>query len=343
MKETMKITREMVAARAGVCKQTVSCYFSGKRKVSPAAAERIERAIKELNYVPNMLARSLVMKETRTLAVICNDIANPNYSEIIGGIERAAQREGYTVAVYNAKNFSQRIVTDIISRRMDGVIVLTFKKTIGEENFRYLAENGVRLVITHSAGEHAERYMQLEPDFSTGIDCAVRRLAELGHQKVAMLSCFPPGITIDERNKFFLESCARHFGGRAELLTGETPMEASLRTGEILAHRFLESGSKATAVFTTNDLMAVGALRVFVRSGREIAVVGIDNTVFAEYVVPSLSSIGYDKEAYGRQLIRMFLEEKNGEAPRLETVPTFFIERESIFPLKDGEQTENAP
>lgn len=161
----MKITREMVAARAGVCKQTVSCYFSGKRKVSPAAAERIERAIKELNYVPNMLARSLVMKETRTLAVICNDIANPNYSEIIGGIERAAQREGYTVAVYNAKNFSQRIVTDIISRRMDGVIVLTFKKTIGEENFRYLAENGVRLVITHSAGEHAERYMQLEPDF----------------------------------------------------------------------------------------------------------------------------------------------------------------------------------
>ncbi|MBS1314718.1 MAG: LacI family DNA-binding transcriptional regulator, partial [Clostridia bacterium] len=221
----MKITREMVAARAGVCKQTVSCYFSGKRKVSPAAAERIERAIKELNYVPNMLARSLVMKETRTLAVICNDIANPNYSEIIGGIERAAQREGYTVAVYNAKNFSQLIVTDIISRRMDGVIVLTFKKTIGEENFRYLAENGVRLVITHSAGEHAERYMQLEPDFSTGIDCAVRRLAELGHQKVAMLSCFQPGITIDERNKFFLESCARHFGGRAELLTGETPME----------------------------------------------------------------------------------------------------------------------
>ena len=78
-------------------------------------------------------------------------------------------------------------------------------------------------------------------------------------------------------------------------------------------------------------------------SGREIAVVGIDNTVFAEYVVPSLSSIGYDKEAYGRQLIRMFLEEKNGEAPRLETVHTFFIERESIFPLKHGEQTENAP
>ena len=127
----MKITREMVAARAGVCKQTVSCYFSGKRKVSPAAAERIERAIKELNYVPNMLARSLVMKETRTLAVICNDIANPNYSEIIGGIERAAQREGYTVAVYNAKNFSQRIVTDIISRRMDGVIVLISKRPSG--------------------------------------------------------------------------------------------------------------------------------------------------------------------------------------------------------------------
>ena len=71
------ITREMVAERAGVCKQTVSCYFSGKRDVSPRTAERIERAIKELNYVPNMIARSLVKKESHALAIICNDkIAN---------------------------------------------------------------------------------------------------------------------------------------------------------------------------------------------------------------------------------------------------------------------------
>ena len=332
----MKITREMVAERAGVCKQTVSCYFNGTRKVSPKAADSIEKAIRELNYVPNMLARSLVKKETKTIAVLCNDIANPNYSEIIGGIELAAQREGYTVTIYNAKHFTRGIVSDIIARRMDGVVILTFKKNIGEENLRYLSDNGVRLVVTHSAGEHIGGFMQLEPDFSLGIDRAVCRLAELGHKKICMLSCFPPSSVVDERLKFFTESCMRRLGAPADYLAGETDMDADLHTGEQLALRFLESGNKATAVLATNDLMAIGALRVFGKYDRRIAVVGIDNTVFAEYVTPSLCSIGYDKEEYGRMLIRMFLECRNGAPPRREIVPTFLIERESLFAGVDG-------
>lgn len=321
----------MVAERAGICKQTVSCYFNGTRKVSPRTAERIERAIKELNYIPNMIARSLVKKESHTLAVICNDISNPNYSDIISGIEHAAQRENYTVAIYNAKNFSRSTIIDIVSRRMDGVILLTFKKTIGEENLRYLADNGIKIIVTHSGGEQMKPYMQLEPDFFTGIDRAIVRLKELKHSDIMMLSCFPPSATVDERLKLFIKSFETHFGRPAQYLTGDAVMEASLKTGELLAQRFLDLGYKSTAILTTNDLMAIGALRVFGKNNRHIAVVGIDNTVFAEYVVPSLSSIGYDKEKYGNELIRMFLDARDGAPSRLGIVPTYLIERESIF------------
>lgn len=334
MIESRNITREMVAERAGICKQTVSCYFSGKRKVSARTAARIEKAIKELNYVPNMIARSLVKKESHTLAVICNDIANPNYSDIISGIEHAAQRENYTVAIYNAKNFSSATINDIVARRMDGVILLTFKKTIGEENLRTLEANGIKVIITHSAGELSRAYMQLEPDFFMGIDSAISRLKELNHSDIMMLSCFPPCATVDERLNSFIKSYEEHFGAPARYLTGDTVMEASLETGEFLARRFIERNCTATAILTTNDLMAIGALRVFGKSGRNIAVIGIDNTVFAEYMYPSLSSIGYDKEKYGGKLIKMFLDSKNGMESRLEIMPTYLIERESIFANK---------
>lgn len=324
----------MVAERAGVCKQTVSCYFSGKRDVSARTAERIERAIKELNYVPNMIARSLVKQESHTLAVICNDISNPNYSDIISGIEHAAQSENYTVTIYNAKNFSSATVNDIVARRMDGVILLTFKKRIGEENLRHLAASGAKVIVTHSAGELSQSCMQLEPDFFIGIDSAICRLKELGHTDIMMLSCFPPSATIDERLGTFIKSFENHFDGKAQFLSGDSVMEANLETGEKLAEMFINKNCTATAVLTTNDLMAIGALRVFGKYGKRVAVVGIDNTVFAEYVTPSLSSIGYDKEKYGARLIEMFLEAKNGVAPHFELMPTYLIERESIFENK---------
>ena len=91
----IKVTREMVAQYAGVCKQTVSCYLNKTRGVSKESSARIERAIRELNYVPNMVARGLSQKKTMSLAVICDDLGNPNYSEIISGIEQAAKAKDY--------------------------------------------------------------------------------------------------------------------------------------------------------------------------------------------------------------------------------------------------------
>ena len=82
--------------------------------------------------------------------------------------------------------------------------------------------------------------------------------------------------------------------------------------------------------------MAIGAMRVFAKHKKRVSVVGIDNTVFAEYVTPSLSSIGYDKEKYGTLLFEMFLESKNNTPPRYEVVPTYLIERESIFENNSG-------
>ncbi len=334
----MSVTREQVAKRAGVCKQTVSCYFNGTRGVSRKAAERIDQAVKELNYVPNLIARSLSKQETKTLAVICGNISNPNYSEIISGIEKAAQEKDYTIMIFNAKGNCDKAISEIISRKVDGVILLTFKSAFGQFNLSKLEEYRVEMVVTHSGGEVSEKHMQLEPDFYFGIDQAVARLQELGHEKICMLSCFRPDYPIDKRLPCFIDSCTRRFGKEPLILFPEQNLDASFQTGSMLAERLLETGSECSAVIATNDLMAIGASQVFSERGKTFSVIGIDNTVFAQYVSPPLSSIGYDKMVYGKKLFEMFLERRLGAPPRIEFVKTFLIERESILPPQAAEQ-----
>lgn len=116
----IKVTREMVAQRAGVCKQTVSCYLNKTRGVSKESADKIEAAIGELNYVPNMVARGLSQKKTMSLAIICDDLGNPNYSEIISGVERGSKGEKLFRFDFRIAMDGDSVAKQIIARRVDG-------------------------------------------------------------------------------------------------------------------------------------------------------------------------------------------------------------------------------
>lgn len=328
----MKVTREMVAKRSGVCKQTVSCYLNNSRNVSKELSEKIENAIAELNYVPNLLAKGLSTKKTNTLAVICGEISNPNYTETIAGIESAANRLDYSVMIFDTHNNIDRIINQIIARRIDGVIILDFKDRIGATNFARLDENGTHIVLTHSAGDISNRYMQLEPNYRSGIEETLLTLQSLGHKNVEMLSCFPDDYVLDKRLPFFLEFHEKIFGKKAAFIAPERPVKASLENGRLLARRFLEEKHNATAVLTTNDLMAIGAIKEFnsCGMGQNISVIGFDNVLYAEYLTPSLSSIGYNKSEYGDRLFRMFLSKANGAESKVEYVDTRLFRRNSL-------------
>ena len=329
------MTREMVAQRAGVCKQTVSCYLNKSRGVSKELAEKIEGAIRELNYVPNMVARGLSQKKTMSLAVICDDLGNPNYSEILRGIEQEANSRAYSVLIFDMASGNDSIVNQIIARRVDGVILLTFPYKIGDGNIRKLEDNGVRIVVTHSAGEIIGRYMQLEPDFLSGIEETLSELKKRGHEEIVMLSCFDREATPDKRLDDFIDCYEKLFARPARFVTDKTSREASLESGIRLAERMLAEHIPASAVIATNDLMAIGAMKAFSEAGLidKISVVGFDNMIFSEYVTPSLSSIGYDKLAYGKKLFDMFFESSGGAPGRVVYVKTKLFLRGSIRDL----------
>ncbi|MFQ7036160.1 MAG: hypothetical protein ACLRTQ_11080 [Candidatus Borkfalkia sp.] len=141
----------------------------------------------ELNYVPNMVGD---IKKTMSLAIICDDLGNPNYSEIISGVERAAKAKNYSVLIFDIAMDGDSVAKQIIARRVDGVILLTFKEKLGEKNICDLDNHDVKLVITHSAGEISDKYMQLEPDYTSGMEETLLALRERGHKDIVMLSCF---------------------------------------------------------------------------------------------------------------------------------------------------------
>lgn len=333
----LKVTREMVAQRAGVCKQTVSCYLNQTRGVSAESSARIEKAIRELNYFPNMVARGLSQKRTMSLAIICDNLGNPNYSEMISGIEQEANAQNYSVLIFDIASSGSSVVNQIISRRVDGVILLTFKSKIGDDNMQKLDAHEIKIVMTHSAGEISDRYMQLEPDYYSGINETLNKLKELGHRDIVMLSCFGLEDKYDRRLRVFKECYEKIFGREARYLVDEGNQEASLETGKRLAERLLNENLTATALLTTNDLMAIGAMKLLNERGlmRHFSIVGFDNMLFSEYVSPSLSSIGYDKIVYGKKLVNMFLASSAGEKNRTEYVKTKLFFRESICKIGD--------
>lgn len=329
----LKVTREMVAQRAGVCKQTVSCYMNKTRGVSAESSARIEKAIRELNYVPNMVARGLSQKKTMSLAVICDNLSNPNYSEMISGIEQEANAQDYSVLIFDVASGGRAVANQIIARRVDGVILLTFRHKIGDENLQNLDDHGIKIVMTHSAGEISEKYMQLEPDYYSGIIEAMLKLKEYGHRDIVMLSTLRIDDKYDNRLRVFAECYEKIFSRPARYLIADGNNEATLEAGKRLAERFLDENVQATAIFTTNDLMAIGAMKLLNERGQtgRFSVIGFDNMLFSEYVSPSLSSIGYDKIVYGKKLVNMFLASSAGEQIRTEYVKTKLFLRESVM------------
>src|SRR5690625_1529141 len=95
----MRVTRNDVAKRAGVSTATVSYVINNKGNVSEKTRTKVLEAVRELNYKPDMVARSMVTKETKQLSIILNDIANPFYSEVVLGFENMAMEKGYFVNV----------------------------------------------------------------------------------------------------------------------------------------------------------------------------------------------------------------------------------------------------
>lgn len=310
----MKATRADVARKAGVSTATVSYVLNGSRRMSEKTRRLVLDAVEELNYKPDMIARSMTKNETMQLSLMINDITNPFYSEIVMGFEAAAIEKGYFVNVCTGYQDINSYFDNYVARRIDGVFVAAIPQKFDLNKLYDLTENGVRVVVSGNTEVDLRRVSSIESDHNAGMEMAVRHLRSLGHEKIAYLS----GLRREHNFDHKIEGYLRAMGQNGDLLLeGQPPFSTGIPDGYAMAQELLASGKEFTAVICTNDLMAMGAISALEDSGlrvpQDVSVMGFDDILFAKSWRPALTTMAVNKFEFGRKAFELLYNNiKNG-------------------------------
>ena len=178
-----------VAKRAGVSIATVSNVIRGTKKVSAALQQRVEAAVRELDYYPNEIARSLKVKQTRMLGIVVPDITNPFFPEIVRGAEDIAYERGYFLVTANTDEQigrERRIVAALRSYRADGILLASAPgNDVG--HIRRIIESGLPVVCLDRPVSGVETDAVLLDNVRGSREC-VRHLIQMGHRRIALIT-----------------------------------------------------------------------------------------------------------------------------------------------------------
>ena len=333
-----------VAQLAGVSHQTVSRVLHDSPSVRPATREKVLAAMKELDYRPNSSARALVTGRTRTVGVISFDTTLYGPASTVLGIERAAHDADYFIIIVSLRSFTRESVLAALERLrdrgVDGIIVIAPLATASEA-LRDLPAGPP--VVAAEAGP--DEVSVVEVDQLAGSRLAVRHLLDLGHRTVHHIA----------GPQDFLEARNRAAGWRACLEEAGAPIpppvsgDWSAQSGYDLGRDLVED-PEVTAVFVSNDHMALGLLRVLHERGQsipgDVSVVGFDDIPEAAFFPPPLTTIRQDFDEIGRRSLALLLEAIDADARPLRcriTVAPELMVRQSTAPPRDPSSRPRSP
>ena len=339
-----KVTRVDVARRAGVSEATVSYVLSKKRHVSAELTERVNQAVRELDYIPDMIASSMIVKKSRTIGILTEDIANPLYTTVFKGIQRAADRRGYFVNICNGTGNSGHIMKDFIRRKMDGVFISVTATDTINAYLKRLCDRGISVVYNMVHGLCDDRICGIDLDMKDGMRQIMTYLAGLGHKKIVYLSAFDRAYVQDDRLRGFLEAAEKLGLDEAWVDEGKPPYPSTVESGAAQTEALLAQGKPFTALVCTNDLMAYGAMQTLRKRGlripEEVSVVGIDNIFYSPLTNPPLTTLDHGGEDYGERLFEILFENMTTGGIRREYFRTRLIVRDSCAKVR-GESGES--
>jgi len=269
-----------VAKRAGVAPITVSRALNKSGYVSDEVRIRVEQAAAELEFVPNMLARSLRSHKTNTLALIVTDITNPFWTTVARGVEDVANASGYQVVFCNTDENEEKqaqYLSMLLRRRVDGILLVPASST--GDAVRLLLAKQMRVVVL----DRRVRGCTVDVVRGASTDGArqlTRHLLELGHRRIAILSG-PKHVSVSEERVMGYMQALKQMGVDIDtrlVVHGQF----SVSGGYIMTQALLtQSALEVTAIFAANNFIAIGVLRALrefaLRVPEDISVVVFDD------------------------------------------------------------------
>lgn len=279
-----------VAERCGVSESTVSHVINGTRAVAPETRQKVLRALRELDYHGSADARRLARGSSDFLGLIISDIENPYYPGLIKAFESAALERGFEVLLCTT-NYdparSENAIRKMIANKSPGVAVMTSR--VDPSLAVVLEGQGVASVLLDS-GSTGRLRSEIRLNYAKGAGEAVQYLWNLGHRDFAFIAG-PQDRPSHVAYRQAVESALRELGVRPGVIEGEN----SLESGELAAGRLLTRRDLPTAILCSNDMTALGAMRVLLRSGvripDDVSIVGADDIAFAALTNPPLTTV----------------------------------------------------
>jgi LacI family transcriptional regulator len=330
------VTIRDVAAQAGVSVSTVSHVVNGTRFVEPDTEARVRAAISDLNYRPNSIARSLRRRSTATIGLLVPDNSNPFFAEIARLIEDIGFDLGYSVILCNSDGLPEReaaYIDVLLSKQVDGL--LTISAGSHPDFLNAVLAAGVPVVVVDRSAEEWPVDQVLVDNEAGGFQAGAY-LTRLGHRAIGCITG-PRAAT---------PSARRLDGFRRALDQAGIPLPDSAVIGGdfqygggAAAMKILQaSHPNLTAVFASNDQMALGAINALQRAGlrvpADVSVIGFDNIPQSAAFYPALTTIAQPVEAVARACIERLIARIGGnrEAPNRLILNPELIERESCAP-----------
>ncbi|MDV6318156.1 LacI family DNA-binding transcriptional regulator [Chromohalobacter sp. HP20-39] len=285
------VTSREVAKLAGVSQSAVSRTFSPNAKVSERTRKKVMEASRELGYRPNTIARSLITRSSRTIAVVTYSLKNPFYSFMLEQASRFFQQQGYHLLLFSAPSDGgvDSVLDDIIKSQVEGVLMLAI--TMNEQQARLVVDFSIPVVIINRTVDYAG-ISQVGSDNFRGGFWAGQYLASQGHQRIAYLAGLPDSSTEQQRHAGFLKGLASM---ELELYSDDVGNyrydDASQAT-----RRLCSSSPKPDAIFAANDLMAIAAMEIIrdefcMKVPDDVAIIGFDDVPMASWPSYSLTTL----------------------------------------------------
>jgi LacI family transcriptional regulator len=326
-----------VAKKAGVSVTTVSRALNGYSDVNEKTRERIKAIAKELKYSPNLLARSLVMKKTKTIGLLVSGLkiegSKDNFTyEVLCGVNDCAGQLGYELVLISTDSQKQQEKTYnqlVQERKVEGIILQGIKTD--DPYLEEVLNSDIPCILIDIPME-SDSVGYVTTDNKDGAKSAVTHLLNLGHKHIGMINGHSQAFVSQERLEGYQEALQEKGIAFDETYVADGAFleeKAETETAKLLQER-----PEITALFCASDLMAMGAIRAAKKMGRklpeELSIVGFDNIILSAYSTPSLTTIAQDRYQLGfeaTKLLTGMLEGNKGSKRKV--LHTTFIKRES--------------